>query len=208
MIGMIGKKLGMTRVFDADGRMTPVTVLQCGPCPITQIKSAAKDGYAALQIAFGSDRKAKRTPAALQGHLTKSGTGPMRMLREFRVESVDGYQLGQKLTVAVFEQIPRVKVTGVTKGRGFTGVVKRHGWSGGPDTHGSMCHAVAGSIGMHSDPGHVFKGHGMPGRYGGSRRAARNLTVVKVDAENHLLFVEGCVPGHRNGYVEVEVARG
>jgi large subunit ribosomal protein L3 len=207
MIGMIAKKLGMTRVYDDDGRAIPVTVLECGPCPITQIKTPTSDGYTALQLAFGGDRKAKRTPRALASHLAKSGTGPMRVLREFRVDSVEGYQLGQSLDVSVFADVKHVKVSGITKGRGFTGVVKRHNWSGGPETHGSMSHAVVGSIGMHSDPGHVAKGHGMPGRYGGTRRSMRNLAVVKIDAENNLLFVEGAVPGFRNGIVQVEAAR-
>ena len=202
--GLIGKKVGMTHVFDEEGLSIPVTVLECGPCPVTQIKSEESDGYQAVQLAFDGERKEKRTPGALRGHLAKSGTGPMRVLREFRVDDASGLELGQELTVDVFEGVKKVKVTGVTKGRGFTGVMKRYHFGGGKETHGSHHHRRQGTIGMCATPSRVFKGHPMPGRYGSDRRTVRNLSVVRIDAENNLLLVKGAVPGAKNGYVLVQ----
>jgi large subunit ribosomal protein L3 len=204
MKGLIAKKLGMTRVFDEDGRNVPVTVLECGPCPITQIKTPETDGYAALQLGFGADRKEKRTPKALRGHLARSGTGPMRMLREFRVDDTEGFELGQELTVEVFAEVEKVKVTGTSKGRGFAGVIRRHNFQRGRETHGSNNHRVPGSIGACATPSRVFRGKSMPGRLGNDRVAVKNLKVVRVDKENNLLFVQGAVPGTRNGYILVE----
>ncbi len=206
MKGLIGKKLGMTRVFDEDGRSIPVTVLQCGPCPITQIKTQETDGYTALQLGFGDDRKEKRTPKPLRGHLAKSGSGPLRMLREFRTKDVDGYALGQKLTVELFEDVQKVTVTGVSKGRGFAGVIRRHNFQRGRETHGSHNHRVPGSIGACATPSRVFRGKKMPGRMGGDRVTVKNLEVVRVDKENNLLLVKGAVPGTRNGYILVKSA--
>ncbi len=204
MKGLIGKKLGMTRVFDEDGRSIPVTVLECGPCPITQVKGDDLDGYSALQIGFGDDRKEKRTPKALMGHLGKAGSGPLRLLREFRVASVEGFELGQELTVEMFAETKLVNVTGLTKGRGFAGVMKRHGFGGGKATHGSHHHRQAGTIGMCATPSRVARGHPMPGRYGTDRQTAQNLEVVRIDTENNLMFVKGSVPGHKNGYILVQ----
>ena len=201
--GLIGKKVGMTRLFDEDGRMIPVTVLECGPCPVTQIKNQDTDGYTAVQLGFGNDRKPKRTPKAVQGHLDKSGTTPQRVLREFRVDDASDIELGQEISVDVFEGVDKVKVTGQTKGRGFTGVMKRYKFGGGKDTHGSHHHRRAGTIGMCATPSRVHKGHPMPGRYGNDRVTVKNLEVVRVDKENNLLLVKGAVPGARNGFVLV-----
>ena len=201
--GLIGKKVGMTRLFDEDGRMIPVTVLECGPCPVTQIKNQDTDGYTAVQLGFGNDRKPKRTPKAVQGHLDKSGTTPQRVLREFRVDDASDIELGQEISVDVFEGVDKVKVTGQTKGRGFTGVMKRYKFGGGKDTHGSHHHRRAGTIGMCATPSRVHKGHPMPGRYGNDRVTVKNLEIVRVDKENNLLLVKGAVPGARNGFVLV-----
>ena len=201
--GLIGKKVGMTRLFDEDGKMIPVTVLECGPCPVTQIKNEETDGYSAVQLGYGNDRKPKRTPKAVQGHLDKSGTTPQRVLREFRVDDASDIELGQEISVEVFEGVDKVKVTGQTKGRGFTGVVKRYKFGGGKDTHGSHHHRGAGTIGMCATPSRVHKGHPMPGRYGNDRVTVKNLEVVRVDKENNLLLVKGAVPGARNGFVLV-----
>lgn len=205
MRGLIGKKLGMTRVFDENGRSIPVTVLRCGPCPITQVKTPEKEGYAALQLGFGEDRSDKHLTMPQRGHLAKAGLGPLRVLREFRVDSTDGFEAGQTLKVDIFEGIDRVNVTGITKGRGFAGVVKRHGYGGGKETHGSNHHRHPGTIGMCATPSRVFKGHKLPGRYGSDRTTVTNMRVVRVDAENDLLFVKGAVPGSRNGYILVQV---
>lgn len=202
--GLIGRKVGMTQVFDEEGRVIPVTVLECGPCPVTQIKTEETDGYSAVQLGFGNDRKEKRTPRPLQQHLAKSGTTPQRLLREFRVDDVAGLKLGESVTVDVFEGVDAVKVTGVTKGRGFAGVMKHYNFGGGKETHGSHHHRRQGTIGMCATPSRVFKAHPMPGRYGSDRRTVRNLQIVRVDKENNLLLVKGAVPGAKNGYVLVQ----
>jgi large subunit ribosomal protein L3 len=206
MKGLIGRKLGMTRIFEEDGRAIPVTVLECGPCPVTQIKTEKSDGYSAIQLAFG-ERKESRTTKPLAGHLAKAGVGPKRMLREFRVDSTEGFTPGQELTVELFEGVPKLNVTGVTKGRGFAGVVKRWGFGGGKETHGSNHHRAAGTIGMCATPSRVFKGHHMPGHYGVDRHTAVNLKVVRIDSERNLIFVRGSVPGSRNGFVLVQEPR-
>jgi large subunit ribosomal protein L3 len=207
MKGLIGKKLGMTRVFDENGRSIPVTVLQCGPCPITQVKTDEKEGYSALQLGFGEDSSEKHLTMPQRGHLAKAGAGPMRVLREFRVDSTEGFELGQTLKVDIFEGIDRVNVTGITKGRGFAGVVKRHGYGGGKETHGSHHHRHPGTIGMCATPARVFKGHKLPGRYGTDRMTVTNMQVVRIDAENDLIFVRGAVPGSKNGYILVQEPR-
>lgn len=203
-VGLIGKKLGMTRVFDEDGRAVPVTVLQLGPCPVTQIKNEGTDGYSAVQLGYGDDRKESRTSKAAEGHAKKAGTSAPRMLREFRVDDSSGFELGQALTVELFKDASAVKVTGVTKGRGFAGVMKRYNFGGGKETHGSHHQRQVGTIGMCATPSRVYKGRKMPGRYGTDRKTETNLKVVRVDEENNLLLVKGAVPGARNGYVLVQ----
>lgn len=202
--GLIGKKIGMTQVFDDEGRVTPVTVLECGPCPVTQVKTTETDGYNAVQLGFGDERKLKRTPKALQGHFAKAGLVPLRVLREFRVDDAEGLEVGASVGVDIFEGTARVKVVGTSKGRGFAGVMKRFGFGGGKETHGSHHHRGAGTIGMCATPSRVFKGHPMPGRLGNSRATVRNLEIVRLDKENNLILVKGAVPGAKNGFVLVE----
>jgi len=202
MPGLIGKKLGMTRLFDDRGAEVQVTVIQAGPCRITQIKNLEKDGYWALQLGFGS-RKEKNISMPVKGHLKNlEGYFPLR-LQEFRVDGVEEFEVGQELTVELFSEGDKIKVTGTTKGRGFQGVVKRHGFSGGDATHGNTAHRVPGSIGASADPARVWKNTKLPGQYGNTRFTVRNLQVVRVDAERGYLFVKGAVPGPTNGLVTV-----
>jgi len=205
--GLIGKKIGMTQVFDEEGRVVPVTVIECGPCPITQIKTEERDGYQAVQLGFGGDRKPKRTPRAHMNHVHKAKVGPQRVLKEFRVDDVAGLELGQLVTVDTFEEGASVKVTGYSKGRGFSGLMKKYDFGGGKETHGSHHHRATGTIGMCATPSRVHKGHPMAGRYGNERRTVKNLRVVKVDTENNLILVKGAVPGAKNGYVLVQASR-
>ncbi|WP_405284356.1 50S ribosomal protein L3 [Gaopeijia maritima] len=190
----------MTRVFDENGKQVPVTVVEAGPCPITQIKTAETDGYQALQLGFGS-RKAKRAVRAEVGHAARAGVeGAPRLVREFPMNG-EAYELGQVLTVEQFEAGDRVKVTGTSKGRGFQGVVKRHGFAGRPGGHGHPMSRNPGSLGPGTDPSRVIKGKKLPGQMGGARTTIRNLTVVKVDGERNLLFIKGGLPGSRDSFV-------
>jgi large subunit ribosomal protein L3 len=200
--GLIGRKLGMTQIFDEQGRVLPVTVIACGPCIITQIKTEDGDGYQALQLGFEDVRPAVLSKPEL-GHLEKSSAGAKRVLREFR-QAVEGYQLGQALSCAeVFSAGQLVSVSGVNKGRGFAGGVKRHGWRGGKATRGSMFHRAPGSIGASAFPSRVFKGKTLPGHMGNVRVTIRNLQVVQVDAERNIILVRGAVPGANNGILEI-----
>ncbi len=205
MAGLIGKKVGMTRIFDDEGLEVPVTVVQAGPCPVVQVKSEETDGYAAVQLGFGA-RKEKRTGRALAGHAGKAGLkAAPRVLREFRIQDGDPeVEPGQELTVELFEPGQRVKVTARTKGRGFQGAVKRHGFSGRPASHGHPMSRTPGSMGPGTDPSRVIKGKKLPGRMGGKNRTIRNLEIMKVDADRNLLFVKGGLPGARNGYVFIQ----
>lgn len=201
MPGLIGRKIGMTRVFTDEGRAIPVTVLEAGPCTVTQVKSARSDGYAAVQVGFG-ERKHKRSSRAELGHAARAGLDAApRLLREIRPREGDAYEPGQELTVGLFEAGERVRVTGVTKGRGFQGVVKRHGFRGRPASHGHPMSRTPGSMGPGTDPSRVIKGKKLPGRMGGNRKTIRNVEVVRVDSERNLLFLRGGVPGSRNSYV-------
>src|SRR5262245_3972428 len=199
--GLIARKRGMTQVFGADGNSVPVTVLQAGPCTVVQVKTRATDGYEALQLGFEAKRKKVRKPMA--GHFKKAAVGAVRILREVRLESVDGYQVGQTLTVDLFKPGELVDVTGLRKGRGFQGGIKRHGWTGGEASHGSMFHRAPGSIGASSDPSRVFPGHRLPGRMGAIRVTTLHLEVVRVLPEQHLLVVKGAVPGATGGLLLV-----
>lgn len=201
MAGIIGKKIGMTRVFDDAGTQVPVTVIEAGPCPVTQVKEPETDGYRAVQVGFGA-RKEKHATKAEIGHAAKAGLGRApRLLREFRLADDEEVELGQELTVAQFEPGDRVKVTGTSKGRGFQGVVKRYGFAGRPGGHGHPMSRTPGSMGPGTDPSRVIKGKKLPGQMGGARTAIRNLQVVKVDGERNLLFIKGGVPGARDSYV-------
>jgi len=206
MIGLIGKKLGMTRTFQEDGRSVPVTVIQAGPCVITQIKNESIDGYTAVQMGFG-EKKAKNTPMPMQGHFRKAGTDPLRTVIEFRMEEDHEYKLGDSVKVTVLAEVAKVDVTGTTKGRGFSGTIKRHGHHRGPATHGSKNVRMMGSIGMHTFPGRVLPGKDMPGQYGNKQETKKNLTVVAIDEEKNLILVKGSVPGHKNGIVFIRQSR-
>jgi len=201
MAGLIGKKIGMTRVFTEEGVAVPVTVVEAGPCPVVQVKTPETDGYDAVQLGFGS-RKATRAKKARLGHVAKAGleTAPA-ILREFSPDEGQEYELGQELTVELFEIGDSVKVTGTSKGRGFQGGVKRHGFRGRPGSHGHPMSRNPGSMGPGTDPSRVIKGKKLPGQMGGVRKTIRNIQVVKVDPERNLLFLKGGVPGSRNSYV-------
>jgi large subunit ribosomal protein L3 len=201
MPGLIGRKIGMTRIFDEEGIQIPVTVIEAGPCPVVQVTQHEGNGHGAVQLGFGA-RKAKRTTRAEAGHAAKAGLeAAPRILREFRLSDGEEYEVGQNLTVKQFEAGDRVKVTGQSKGRGFQGVVKRHGFAGRPGGHGHPMSRNPGSMGPGTDPSRVIKGKKLPGRMGGNRTTVRNLLVVKVDGERNLLFVKGGIPGARDGYV-------
>src|SRR5215211_1219061 len=200
MAAIVGKKLGMTQVFTEDGTRVPVTVIEAGPCPVTAVRDPDRDGYAAVQLAFGEVAERKLTLAQL-GHLKKAGAPPARTLVEFRDQGE--HQVGEVLTVEQFEPGQRVKVSGVAIGKGFQGTIRRHNFKRGPVSHGSHNVRAPGAIGASADPARVFKGVRMPGRMGGGRVTQRKLEVVQVDPQRNLLLVKGAVPGPKNGTVEV-----
>ncbi len=202
MAGLIGRKVGMTRIFGDEGQAVPVTVVRAGPCPVVRVKSRETDGYRAVQVGFEA-RKAKRAARAEVGHAGKAGLAQApRVLREFPIADDETFEAGKDLlTVEIFEADQSVKVTGRTKGRGFQGVVKRHGFTGRPATHGHPMSRNPGSMGAGTDPSKVIKGKKLPGRMGGNRKTLSNVKVVRVDAERNLLFLKGAVPGPRSGYV-------
>ena len=206
MIGLIGKKLGMTRRFQEDGRSVPVTVIEAGPCVVTQVKTEQGDGYTAVQLGFGA-KKPKNTPLPMQGHFRKAGTDPLRTVVEFRMDEGHAYKLGDTVSVGVLAEIEAVDVTGTTKGRGFSGAIKRHGHHRGPAAHGSKNVRMSGSIGMHTFPGRVLPGKPMPGQYGNKKETKKNLKVIAVDQERNLILVRGSVPGHKNGIVFIRPSR-
>jgi large subunit ribosomal protein L3 len=207
MKGILGRKVGMTQVFDERGEVVPVTVIEAGPCFVTQVKTLERDGYAAVQLGF-KEVKPKRLTRPQLEHLRRNQLPPLRHLREIQVSDVSQYEEGQKIRVSVFDVGDRVDVTGISKGRGFAGVVKRHGFRGGPKTHGqSDRHRAPGSIGPGTTPARVYKGMRMAGRMGNSRVTAQNLQVVLVDPERNLLAVKGTVPGAKDGLLVVKEAR-
>jgi large subunit ribosomal protein L3 len=201
MPAILAKKLGMTQLFLDDGRVERVTVLEAGPCPVTGIRTHERDGYEAVQLAFGSTKEKHLTKAEL-GHLRKADAPPMKHVVEFRDEAGE-LQVGETVTVEAFEEGQRVKVSGISKGKGFQGTVKRHNFGRGPVTHGSHNVRAPGSIGAAAYPARVFKGLRGPGQMGNKRVTQRGLEVVRVDAGNNLLLIRGSVPGPRNGVVEV-----
>jgi large subunit ribosomal protein L3 len=204
--GVLGEKLGMTQVWDADNRLVPVTVVKAGPCVVTQVRNADNDGYAAVQIAYGAiDPRKVNKPMA--GHFAKAGVTPRRHLVELRTADSATYEVGQELTVESFETGQDIDVTGTTKGKGFAGVMKRHGFHGVGASHGAhKNHRKPGSIGGCATPGRVFKGMRMAGRMGGQRQTTQNLTIHAVDADRGLLLIKGAVPGPRGGIVLVRTA--
>ena len=201
MSAILAKKLGMTQVFLEDGRVERVTVLEAGPCPVTAVRTADRDGYDAVQLAFGATKEKHLTRPEL-GHLKKADAGPHKHLVEFRDEGA-GLQLGDTVTVASFEEGVKVKVAGTSKGKGFQGTIKRHNFASGPKSHGSHNVRAPGSIGASAWPARVFKGIKGPGQMGNKRITQRGLTVVRIDAAQNLLLIRGAVPGARGGLVEV-----
>ncbi len=198
MSGLIGRKIGMTQVFAETGESIPATVIEAGPCPVIQKKTSERDGYCALQLGFGEKKKSRvRKPEA--GHAAKAGVPVPRHVRELRFDEGEEFEIGQELTVELFQQGDIVSVTGRSKGRGFAGVMKRHGMSGGDETHGCGSQRVPGSLGSAAYPARVFKGRRLPGHMGDARVTVRNLEVVRVDAESNVLVIRGAVPGPRNG---------
>lgn len=204
--GLLGEKLGMTQVWDADNRLVPVTVIKAGPCVVTQVRTEEADGYSAVQIGFGAiDPRKVNQP--LSGHFEKAGVTPRRHLVELRTADAADYEAGQELTADIFEAGQVIDVTATTKGKGFAGVMKRHGFAGVSASHGAhRNHRKPGSIGGASTPGRVFKGMRMAGRMGGVRQTTQNLTIHAVDAEKGLLLVKGAVPGPRGGVVLLRTA--
>ena len=202
--GIIGKKLGMTQIFRDNGKVEAVTAIEAGPCAVVQVKTAAREGYNALQIGFG---QAKRLSSPQRGHL--KDLGQFRYLREFRADDIEGVQVGDRIDVSLFQAGDLVDVTGVSKGKGFAGVVKRHGFAGGPKTHGqSDRHRHPGSIGAGTSPGRVFKGTLMAGHMGSERVTVRKLEVFQTDPDRNLLLVKGAVPGANNGLLLIRKSGG
>ena len=208
--GILGKKIGMTQVFDEKGDVHPITVLQAGPCVVTQLKTLARDGYEAAQIGLVEFVKASKVTKPLLGHLSKSEAPPVRLIREvpleLTAEGQDGTKPGDRVLVDIFSDAKFVDVIGTSKGRGFAGVVRRHGFAGGPKSHGHMFQ-VQGSIGASSFPSRVFPGQRMPGHYGHAQITVRNLRIRGIDLDENLLMVEGAVPGPRDGYVMISKAK-
>ena len=208
MLGLIGKKVGMTQTYDQHDNLVPITVVQAGPCPVVQVKEDVSDGYLALKLGFGATSERRLTRPQL-GVLKKSGAGPHRILKEFSGGTTRrNYEVGQILDTCIFEPGEYVSVTGRSKGKGFQGVVKRHHFKGGPKTHGqSDRHRAPGSIGQSSDPSRVFKGMRMAGHMGHRRETVKGLMVVRVDKERNLLLLKGAVPGPNGGIVKVQKQR-
>jgi len=207
-IGILGKKVGMTQVFQPDGSFGPVTVIQAGPCTVVQKKTQEKEAYNAVQVGF-EDKKEKRTPKPMQGHFKKNNVTPKKFLREFRLDEkeIAEIETGAEIKADLFKVGDRVDVTGFSKGRGFTGVMKRHNFSGFDAGHGTHeCFRHGGSIGQASFPGRVFKGVGMPGRYGNEKVTAQSLQVLDVKPEQNLILVKGSIPGPNSRYVIVQKA--
>ena len=204
MKGIIGKKVGMTQVFDDSGNAVPVTVIQAGPCYVTQIRNSERDGYTAVQLGYGESKPQRLTQGQL-GHLRRNNLPALRHLREFRLKGDVDVEEGQEIKVDVFEQGERVDVVGISKGRGFAGTIKRHGFQRQPKTHGQSDRERApGAVGMCATPGRTLKGQRMAGRMGNDRVTMQNLEVVVVDPENNLLAVRGSVPGAKNGIVMIK----
>lgn len=202
---ILGRKIGMTQVWNDKDEVVPVTVIQAGPCAVSQVKTVESDGYSAVQIGFG-DIKLKNVNKPMKGHFDKAGVKPVRYLREVRVPEGEEHTCGELVTVADFANVAKVDVTGRSKGKGFQGTIKRHNFNSGPTTHGSHFHRTHGSVGQCSTPSRVHKGVKMPGQMGNKRVTVRNLKVVRVDEEQNLILVCGAVPGNNKGLVIVRMA--
>lgn len=202
--GIIGRKVGMTQIFKSDGTVVPVTVVEAGPCVVTQKRTAEKDGYEALQLGFKKILKEKKVNKPMAGHFKKQGVEPHKELKEFTVKNIGEFEVGQEIKVDIFAEGDKVDVQGVSIGKGFQGVVKRHGFGGGPATHGSDFHRAPGSIGMCEFPGETMKGKRMPGRMGGKTVTTQGLEIVKILADKNLLLIKGAVPGHKNSVLYIK----
>ena len=201
--GILGKKVGMTQIFDDSGQVVPVTVVEAGPCVVVQRKSQDSDGYEAVQLGLVERSPRRNAPKAIGGHFQAAGVPPTRYVAEVPVDAEDESKPGDSVLADIFAADDRVHVVGKSKGRGFQGVIKRHGFGGGRATHGSMFHRAPGSVGRSASPSRVFPGQGMPGQMGNKRVTIKNAQVVKVDAERNLLFLKGGVPGARNSYIRI-----
>ena len=201
--GLIGKKIGMTQIFDESGKVIPVTVIEAGPCVVAQVKTQDTDGYTAIQLGYG-DIKEKKLNKPMKGHFTKVNVTPKKHLREFRVDSIDEIKVGDELKADVFAAGEKIDIQGISKGKGFQGVIKRHGQSRGPMGHGSMYHRRPGSMGPTSTPGRVFKGKKLPGHMGVQTITIQNLEVVRVDLDKNVLLVKGSVPGAKGAILKIK----
>ena len=201
--GILGKKVGMTQIFDDNGRAVPVTVVEAGPCIVVQRKSTERDGYEAVQLGLVESSPRRNAPKPIQGHFAEAGVPPTRHLAEVPVDAGDEAKPGDSVLADIFDPDEQVHVIGRSKGKGFQGVIKRHGFGGGRATHGSMFHRAPGSIGRSAWPSRVFPGQKMPGQTGNANVTVKNVTVVKVDTDRNLLFLKGGVPGARNSYIRI-----
>jgi len=206
MEGILGRKVGMTQIYVEDGTVIPVTVIKAGPCLVVQRKTADTDGYEAVQIGLVEEKPAKATQPQ-KGHFAKAGVAPVRKVEEFRLDSGEELKAGDEIKASMFNEKDYVDVVGTSKGKGFQGAMKRHNFAGGRGSHGSMFHRAPGSIGSSAYPSRVFKGMRMTGRMGGDRVTTKNLQIVKVDAEQNLIYVRGAVPGPKSGYVAIRRAK-
>ncbi|HEY0512102.1 MAG TPA: 50S ribosomal protein L3 [Thermoanaerobaculia bacterium] len=206
MDGILGRKVGMTQIFVADGTVIPVTVIKAGPCLVVQRKTTGADGYEAVQIGLVEEKPAKPNQP-MAGHFKKAGIAPVRQVEEFRLDSGEELKAGDEIKASMFTEKDYVDVVGTSKGKGFQGVMKRHNFRGGRGSHGSMFHRAPGSIGSSAFPSRVFKGMRMAGRMGGERVTTKNLQIVKIDAEQNLIYVRGAVPGPKTGYVAIRRAK-
>ncbi|WP_024291909.1 50S ribosomal protein L3 [Lacrimispora indolis] len=201
--GILATKVGMTQIFNENGVLTPVTVLQAGPCVITQVKTVENDGYSAVQVGY-VDKREKLVSKPIKGHFDKAGVSYKRYVREFKLENADQYSVKDEIKAEIFAAGDKIDATAISKGKGFQGAIKRHGQSRGPMAHGSKFHRHAGSNGACSDPSKVFKGKKMPGQMGNKKVTIQNLEIVRVDAENNLILVKGAVPGPKKSLVTIK----
>jgi large subunit ribosomal protein L3 len=200
---ILATKIGMTQIFAEDGELVPVTVLEAGPCVVTQVKTMENDGYSAVQVGF-MDKREKLATKPMKGHFEKAGTAPKRFVKEFKLDDAESYTVGQEIKADVFAVGDKIDATAISKGKGYQGAIKRHGQHTGPKTHGSKYHRHAGSNGMASDPAKVMKGKKMPGHMGSVQVTVQNLEVVRVDTENNVILVKGSVPGPKKALVTLK----
>jgi len=206
MKGILGKKIGMTQLYTEKGALVVVTLIEAGPCAVLGVKELAKDNYTAIKLGF-DNKKESRTIKPDLGNFKKADSKPKRFVKEIRLESTEGYKVGQEIKVDIFKEGEFVDITGISKGKGFQGGMKRWNWTGGDSGHGSMHHRQVGSIGASSFPSRVFKGHHMPGHMGVEKTTIQNLRILRVDKDKNLLVVKGTVPGHNNSYLTVRSAK-